>query len=294
MKIAVLLFGHMRTFEQCSKSLHQNLLEKYECDIFIHTWNVIDTNRFSQSNSEIDLSKVKQIYSPKDILVEQQKFDEDIGEYSKDENSSLKSYSVPLKGLKNMLYSMYQVNQLRVNYQIKNNIQYDYILILRPDVYLNEDFKLEKYMKDFEFNSNTVISFCNLPSFTVTDEKMQTIYKASDLFLLFSNSSANILFNKFNFFEKYYIEHPSKFNKFSFHPELSFHEFIVGSSLIHRFYLFPFEVVRSNPKNNIKVISANKDIYNNVRIKDTKKYKKYFFVSLFIILILILYISIKF
>ena len=38
LKIAVQLFGHFRTFEKCAQALKENLLDRYDCDVFIHTW----------------------------------------------------------------------------------------------------------------------------------------------------------------------------------------------------------------------------------------------------------------
>ncbi len=288
MKIAVLLFGHMRTFEVCSPHLHQHLLKKYDCDIFIHTWDTNDSNRFDNEQPLTYIDKIMTCYAPIGIKVEKQDFFEDMGEYSKDTHSPLKTYSVPLNGLKYMLYSMYQANLLRVQHQkTDTRVQYDYIIFLRPDVKLNRDFIIDDYFNEFTFNPNTVISFCNYPAFTITNNKMQNIYKASDLFFLMSQQSANTLFSDFNFFNHYYITFPSLFPKFSFHPELSFHEFIIGNSLVHRYYLNSFTVVRDNYKNNINILPINNDKYTNIKIKSNEKYKKYFKISIFFILILI-------
>ena len=39
MKIAVCFFGHLRTFKECAKHIKHNLLDKYDCDLFMHTWS---------------------------------------------------------------------------------------------------------------------------------------------------------------------------------------------------------------------------------------------------------------
>lgn len=43
MKLAILLFGHMRTFEYSGQFFMKNVAEYYDCDIFIHTWDTIDS-----------------------------------------------------------------------------------------------------------------------------------------------------------------------------------------------------------------------------------------------------------
>ena len=39
MKIAVCFFGHLRTFKRCAPYIKLNLLEHYDCDLFMHTWS---------------------------------------------------------------------------------------------------------------------------------------------------------------------------------------------------------------------------------------------------------------
>lgn len=295
MKLAILLFGHMRTFQECSTFLKSNLLENYDCDIFIHTWDITDTNRFTDKNVEVTLNRIEEIYQPKSIKVEKQNFIEELGEYSKDQNSTLKKHSVPLHGLKYMLHSMHEAYLLKTNYQKIHNIKYDYVILIRPDVKLNSEFNLNNYLKEFIVSPNTVISFSNYPSMLITTQKMQQVYKASDIFLLFSEESITKYLEDFNFFEKFYIEYPKLFPTYSFHPEMSFHESIVRRGLSHQFYLYNYTVVRVDHKNNIIVCPADHDLYLNIKGKNNIKYRKYFKISILVIillLILLVYVSI--
>jgi hypothetical protein len=41
MKIAVQLFGHLRTYKKCFPALKKHLLSKYDCDIFIHSFSPV-------------------------------------------------------------------------------------------------------------------------------------------------------------------------------------------------------------------------------------------------------------
>ena len=44
MKIAVQFFGHLRTFMDCYNSINENLLNRYDADVFFYTWDRLDHN----------------------------------------------------------------------------------------------------------------------------------------------------------------------------------------------------------------------------------------------------------
>ena len=52
MKIAILISGHLRRFEEIIDNFKENLIDplttKYDYDIYIHTWdtNIIETDTF--------------------------------------------------------------------------------------------------------------------------------------------------------------------------------------------------------------------------------------------------------
>lgn len=57
MNIAVCIAGQMRTYQYCAKSLHENLVEPYDADVFVDTWTQNDSS--SKVNKvKIDLSDI--------------------------------------------------------------------------------------------------------------------------------------------------------------------------------------------------------------------------------------------
>ena len=87
MKIAVQIYGHLRTFEQTYKSIQKNLLSLYDCDVFLHTWDRYEIGGLNISapkrplppkkyrgyiNEKDVLEKINLYYNPKDILVERE------------------------------------------------------------------------------------------------------------------------------------------------------------------------------------------------------------------------------
>ena len=44
LKIAICFFGHLRSFKRCAPALKRCFLDKYDCDLFIHTWDMLNHN----------------------------------------------------------------------------------------------------------------------------------------------------------------------------------------------------------------------------------------------------------
>jgi hypothetical protein len=71
MKVAVLLTGHNRSYESTFESLKQSVLDKYDCDIYINTWDVNQPSSerqvnatFSLPNRPVNQSALVEKYSP--------------------------------------------------------------------------------------------------------------------------------------------------------------------------------------------------------------------------------------
>ena len=147
MRIAIQFFGHLRTYEKCWSSIEQYLLKKYDCDVFMHTWDTIDHNTQTWHNYRVpDTHKplnelkdeLKWIYSLKALEVEKQ--------IVKDEGVLVcQGKPISIFGMRSMLHSMKRVNSLREEYQKQHNVKYDYVLVLRPDVKLLRAFNFYDY-----------------------------------------------------------------------------------------------------------------------------------------------------
>lgn len=137
LKIAVLFYGHLRTFEKCAKSVRKNLLDLYDCDVFMHTWSTFDHDtktwhKFKNSNAKRlivpKIEKIKKIYTPKNLKIEEQNY-EDIGLIT------FNDVPISLFGLQKKAHSM--VEAIRMV-----DAKYDFILICRPDIILYRPFDL--------------------------------------------------------------------------------------------------------------------------------------------------------
>jgi hypothetical protein len=145
MKIAVCYRGHLRTLSKTFENQKEQLFQDHEVDFFCHTWN--------QYPDEIDF--LKNVVKPKKLLVETPKSFE-FNPYNSIEfnsnNINLNSIPEKTKKIENgylqsmpynvlsMMYSLHQVNIIRKEYSQINNINYDSILVIRPDIYFYDKF----------------------------------------------------------------------------------------------------------------------------------------------------------
>lgn len=158
-KIAIQLFGHMRTFEYCLKYFNQNLLSSlqqdgYEVDIFISTWDEWDHNSVnyrSSQNTEIihldknTIDKINHLYKPKDLLIStQQPIEEKII------IEKLGNGKRSIKGCYNLSYSLYKSSEIRATYSKQNNINYEWVIVTRPDVLFLKPFSIDKILEFYE------------------------------------------------------------------------------------------------------------------------------------------------
>jgi hypothetical protein len=144
-RIAIQLFGHLRSFRVTYKSFIKNIVnvnrkDGYEVDIFIHTWTETDHStiawhnpdghkRGSSLTSEV-IDKVKEYYAPKMFLIEEQLDAIDYPLTSKLYGRINSSY----KTLLNFTYTIYKSSELRQEYEKENGLMYDYVIVTRPDI----------------------------------------------------------------------------------------------------------------------------------------------------------------
>lgn len=148
MKIAVCYRGHLRTLSKTFDNQKQYLFQNHDVDFFCHTWNVYKE----------EIQFLKEVVKPKRLLIEDSKqlyinpynsitfhdqFDSSL-EFTKDKKIT-DGYlqSIPYNVL-SLLYSLNKVNSLRKEYSQANNIVYDGVLIIRPDIYFYDSFKYEE------------------------------------------------------------------------------------------------------------------------------------------------------
>jgi len=205
LKLAVHLYGHLRTYNECFPALKKLLLDKYQCDVFIHTWDTLDhsTKAWHQLNEGRDTvylcpEKIKEeitrTYNPKRLKIETQK-PVDMGLFKTNYGQE---YS--LFGIHSMLHGMEEVNKLRFEYENTNKINYDYVIFTRPDILLKQNFDIKNFTKSF---SSEESSDCIFVCGVVYGENNSILHDlrligGKDLLFFGSSSSINDLFKNVN------------------------------------------------------------------------------------------------
>ena len=147
LKIAVCMFGHLRTYERCSIFLNKNLLSKYDCDIFMHTWSTVDHSTQTWHNNKpvmgmTDKNQINKKYKNiKNIRIEEQ-IQKNMGTLLINTNEK-KELKTSIFGLSSMLESMRKSLHLCKEHSIEKNINYDFILMVRPDILIRKKLEIE-------------------------------------------------------------------------------------------------------------------------------------------------------
>jgi hypothetical protein len=127
MKIAICISGQPRNFKQSYISLKKYFLDKYDCDIYFHTWKIsnFESTNFGFGNTKYslindDYNDLIQLYNPKDYTIEKPIVFDDSG-------YKCPIWRQPLNNTLSMFYSIYKSIQLIEE-------EYDYIVRTRFDI----------------------------------------------------------------------------------------------------------------------------------------------------------------
>jgi hypothetical protein len=130
-KIAICISGEVRTAIE-AYPVFKNFFEGMDVDVFIHTWNttVVKTKNMEEPfiihEDDDKINKIKELYQPKKMIVENQI---EVG---------------PYESFSKMFYSIMMSNQLRLDYEIENECLYEWVVKYRFDVIFPKEIKFPK------------------------------------------------------------------------------------------------------------------------------------------------------
>lgn len=139
MKIALCLSGHLRKFEETYPSLKTYILDKYDCDIFISTWDQMGYSCAFKTDANLNstslrLSEVENLFKPKKIVVESSSFVQELMTQGDQYAPHLIGQPKHVGHMASMFYKIFAANEIRKRYQLDSGIQYDWIIRSRPDL----------------------------------------------------------------------------------------------------------------------------------------------------------------
>lgn len=147
MKIALCLSGHLRTFEKTYSSLYKNILNVYNPDIFIHTWDKLGFACNYKTDKDLNSTYDKQniinkLYNPKNIIIESSSFVEELKEHGNQYAPHLRNEPKHVGHMASMFYKIYACNEIRKQFELQNPVKYDYIIRSRADLVFNNSLTL--------------------------------------------------------------------------------------------------------------------------------------------------------
>jgi hypothetical protein len=172
MKIAVCLSGHYRTYDITHELWKKYIYDKYDCDIFMHTWDTYGVRRgapFHEFNKYEYLRKTRNdiinSYNVKDLVVERYypKFSDKFLKQTEHivtlldytgrgpdpgENIMYNQLNEPLAGMYSMFYKRWKVFELMEIYSRLNNVKYDLVIGCRFDHAIDIKLNINELSKD--------------------------------------------------------------------------------------------------------------------------------------------------
>lgn len=252
-RLAVQVFGHLRTYAQCAAYLRKHVIDLYDTDVFMHTWDVTEHGGktwyvdAARSNSvAVDdkvISEIMRLYGPVLLEVKTQDFYPESGSYGTHEKKK-----ISLTGMKYMRYAQYRVNQLRREHQEKTGAQYDYILMVRPDIMPMVDLDLSDYEPEFSYSEDVSIHLMLEPEIVLRGDRYFHLSRMADCFYLARPATMDRIAASFEKFDYYYGDIRRSFPPGVDCPEISFIESLSRSGVQPREYRFDFMLKRGNPK----------------------------------------------
>jgi uridine kinase len=131
MKLALLIAGYLRSFENNIENFISNIIKENDCDIYIHVTENEKNDKYLNKKTSLELLK--------------QKLNIKIKIFS---NNFHFSKIDKINNIMNQNYKFYWLNEERKKIEKIENIKYDIIMKIRPDVYLNQDICFNQIEKD--------------------------------------------------------------------------------------------------------------------------------------------------
>ena len=164
MKIAVCLSGNLRTYKETYIAWKTYFYEKYDCDVFLHTWDFAgpNTRHIDNMRSPADytlpigynIQELYDVYNFTDVTIDKyypkfyNKFYDDAqrimfnriycsdGKYDPVNDVRIFNRELDFINYHSMWYKRWKCFDMMQMHALHNNIQYDLIIVSRPDLNL--------------------------------------------------------------------------------------------------------------------------------------------------------------
>lgn len=165
MKVAVLMVGHIKhsIINENYKWIIFKLLKRYSCDLFVFTNNTYSFRNCNEEPAQVDIQKFYDIYKPyiKKIIVEDCDNpnlhtlldDMLIGVTSRYKHIKDTEKWTNNASINPVFSKLFFINHIKNEYASKNNINYDYVIYIRPEIEITDYIDFDKLQKNTIYGS---------------------------------------------------------------------------------------------------------------------------------------------
>ena len=182
MFIAIIIAGHLRGLNETHNYIKKNIMidDNNKYDFYIHYSDVNNMNDHKYDNKVISLEEVIKIFNPKCLI-----YNEEV-QFTND---------IKVNNILNQYYKFYLLNKQKNNICETENIKYDVVIKIRPDVLLNEKLIIDKIEEN--------ILYLPLESKIDKNKLLHQYDKyVCDIIAYGSNLTMNKYFDYFNYIEQ--------------------------------------------------------------------------------------------
>jgi len=141
-RIALCINGQPRTWERCYQNWFDSIFPGVEKDVFFHLWDynslpsVINSTPGAPPNYNNKISEDEKLRIVDALKPKKYKFDDNDQPNGHDEPSFLNEFvKIPLGWwCRNQYYSLWYASQLKRQYELENNFEYDIVFRIRTDL----------------------------------------------------------------------------------------------------------------------------------------------------------------
>lgn len=145
MKVAVVLTGHLRCWKDVFPNFKERVIDRYNPDIFIHTWDEEgwwipgdkqNEKGYHESTPKIDRDSIVEAYNPRGLTIESWDNYNNIFEHR---GSLYENFAHRPKNILSMFYKLGRGISLLEDYVSQVGTYYDLVIRMRPDMIFHED-----------------------------------------------------------------------------------------------------------------------------------------------------------
>ena len=154
MKVAIVLTGHLRCWRDVLPNFKERVIDRYNPDIFIHTWNEEgwwipgdkqNEKGYFEDTPKIDREEIIGAYKPTSLVIEDWNNYNELFEYR---GNLYKNFAHRPKNILSMFHKLHAGISLVENFVSHTGMFYDLVIRMRPDMILHEDlpeFETDKF-----------------------------------------------------------------------------------------------------------------------------------------------------